>query len=119
MENKAPVTVVEMETFAAAARKCQLTEAEFIEIADYLSLNPEAGDLIKGTRGLRKVRFARPGMGKSGGYRTVHFFMDHDSPLFLFTVYSKSQKENISDEDKKKMRSLVAELKKESKPKKS
>lgn len=64
-------TVVEMPEFQRRARAL-MTEAERAELIDLLSAHPETGVSLGG--GLRKVRFARGGEGKSGGFRTIHFY---------------------------------------------
>lgn len=57
---------------------------------------------------MRKLRVAPKGRGKSGGYRIVTFFSGADIPVFLVTVYAKNQKENITDKEKKIMKTLSA-----------
>ena len=67
------VTVVETSIFARRAEKL-LSAEERDELIAYLAANPTAGDLIEGTGGVRKVRFAARGKGKSGGVRVIQFF---------------------------------------------
>lgn len=71
-----------------------MSEQEREEIVDYLASNPEAGVALGG--GLRKVRIARQGGGKSGGYRTIHVFGGHVLPIFVVTVFAKNEKDNLS-----------------------
>ena len=73
MTGIAPVTVVETPEFLAATRKL-LTEDERAALVDHLARNPDAGDLISGTGGLRKLRWAVEGRGKRGGARVIYFF---------------------------------------------
>jgi hypothetical protein len=61
-----------------------------------IGADPLAGDLIRGTGGLRKIRFARRGEGKSGGYRTIHYFAGDDVPVFLLELIDKRDRENLS-----------------------
>lgn len=70
--------------------------AEQEEIVLAIAANPEAGDLMPGTGGYRKLRFARRGMGKRGGARVVYLYGGLDLPIFLITVYAKSEKGNLS-----------------------
>ena len=63
-------------------------------IANFLATNPEAGIALGG--GLRKVRVAREGGGKSGGYRTIYVFGGTHMPLFLLTVFAKNEKDNLT-----------------------
>ena len=88
-------TVVETPTYLRAA-KAFYSEAEREEIVLAIAANPEAGDLMPGTGGYRKLRFARPGMGKRGGARVVYLYGGEDFPIFLITVYAKSEKGNLS-----------------------
>jgi hypothetical protein len=86
-------TVVELDTFLRRA-KAIMTDEERIGIVSYLAANPAAGVSLGG--GLRKVRVPRAGGGKSGGYRTIHVFGGAHMPLFLLTVFSKNEKDNLS-----------------------
>ncbi|WP_245417857.1 type II toxin-antitoxin system RelE/ParE family toxin [Cohaesibacter celericrescens] len=67
-------TVIWTATFLTQARKCGLSEEELSDIVTTIADNPIAGDLMAGTGGARKLRHAGRGKGKSGGYRTIHYF---------------------------------------------
>jgi hypothetical protein len=71
-------------------------EEERAEFASFLAANPEAGDLIRGSGGVRKVRWARSGTGKSGGVRVVYLVRNEDGEVYLLTMYSKSKAASIS-----------------------
>jgi hypothetical protein len=86
-------TVVELATFIARA-KAIMADDERTAIVDYVAANPEAGVALGG--GLRKVRIAGKGGGKSGGYRVLFVFGGGHMPLFLLTVFAKNEKDNIS-----------------------
>jgi hypothetical protein len=86
-------TVVELPEFLRRARAI-MTEAERAALVATIAANPEAGVSLGG--GLRKVRFAREGGGKSGGYRTFFVFGGNKTPLFLLTVFAKNEKDNLS-----------------------
>lgn len=88
-------TVVETPTYLKAA-EAFYSEAERDEIVRTIAAHPEAGDLMPGTGGYRKLRFARPGMGKRGGARVIYLYGGEDLPIFLITVYAKSEKGNLS-----------------------
>jgi hypothetical protein len=64
-------------------------------IASSLAENPFAGDLMPGAGGARKVRFAREGKGKRGGYRTVHYYGGIDVPIFLLALIDKGKKSDL------------------------
>jgi hypothetical protein len=86
-------TVVELPEFLRRA-KAIMSEADRTALVDFVAANPEAGISLGG--GLRKVRIAREGGGKSGGYRTVYVFGGTDMPIFLLTVFAKNEKDNLS-----------------------
>ena len=86
-------TVVETEPFLRRA-KAIMTDGEREAIVVFLATNPEAGISLGG--GLRKVRVAREGGGKSGGYRTLYVFGGSHMPLFLLTVFAKNEKDNLT-----------------------
>ena len=86
-------TVVELESFLKRARAI-MSDEERLDIVSFLAANPDAGVSLGG--GLRKVRFAREGGGKSGGYRTLYVFGGSSMPLFLMTVYAKNEKGNLT-----------------------
>jgi hypothetical protein len=94
-----PVTVLETAPFIRAAADC-LFDEERQAFIDYIARKPEAGDLIQGTGGARKVRWARDGGGKSGGVRTIYYYHDEDVPLILLTVYPKNVKDNLTPGEK-------------------
>jgi hypothetical protein len=87
------LTVVELPEFLRRA-KAIMAEEERSALVDFIAANPEAGVSLGG--GLRKVRFARPGSGKSGGYRTVYVFGGTAIPIFLVTVFAKNEQDNLS-----------------------
>ena len=103
-------TVVELPEFQRAAARL-LSEAERDDLVYYLARNPRAGDVIKGSGGVRKVRWAREGRGKSGGVRVVSFFAGANLPLFLITAYGKGARDNLSKGEIGAMRKLTALLK--------
>lgn len=75
--------------------------------------NPEAGDVIEGTGGLRKLRHGDPrrGKGKRGGLRVIYYWWDGGRQFWLFTLYDKDEMENLSADEKKLLKALLkAEL---------
>ncbi len=72
-----------------------LGEEERDAIISFLANNPKAGD-FPGSGGLRKVRFAKPGKGKRGGYRTIHYYAADDVPVFLMALVAKGERADIS-----------------------
>ena len=79
-------------------------------LVDYLAYNPAAGDLIQGTGGVRKLRWALEGRGKSGGARVICFFHDAGMPIFALTVYAKNERSDLSQQDRNDFKQLTAAL---------
>lgn len=83
-----------------------LSDEDYGEFQQYLAANPEAGPLIPGTGGLRKVRWAVPGGGKSGGVRVIYFYVVAASQIRLLVIYSKGVKDNLTEKEKRVLREL-------------
>jgi hypothetical protein len=76
------IAVAELPEYIRCAEKL-LTEAERMDIVVHLAAQPRAGDLIQGAGGIRKLRWARGGRGKSGGARVIYYFHSDRIPLYL------------------------------------
>lgn len=100
-------TVVETPEFSRCAKALKISKSELQEIISYLAENPMAGDEISGSGGARKVRFARPGSGKSGGYRVITFYSGKAIPLFLLSIFAKNQKINLSQSEKNTLKRIL------------
>ncbi len=61
----------------------------------YLMNNPEKGNIIKGTGGVRKIRWAINNKGKSGGIRIIYYWKDKASEIWLLTLYAKNEQDSI------------------------
>jgi hypothetical protein len=86
-------TVVELPEFLRRA-KAIMSDEERAALVDIIAANPDAGISLGG--GLRKLRVAREGGGKSGGYRTIYVFGGVHVPVFLVTVFAKNEKDNLN-----------------------
>lgn len=104
------LTVVETPVFTRRAEKL-LTQEEHSELILYLALNPHVGDEISGTGGVRKVRFAAMGRGKSGGVRVVYYFFDDENPLYAFFLYGKNEQSNLSANQKAEVAKMATAIK--------
>ena len=87
-------TFIETPTFVAEADKLW-TEDERLEFFTWLAGNPDAGAVIPGSGGCRKVRWSRPGTGKRGGVRVIYFTRLAAGEIWLLLVYAKSVRDNI------------------------
>jgi hypothetical protein len=76
-----------------------------------IAQEPASGDLIEGTGGIRKVRFAVGGRGKSGGIRVVYYFHGETMPVYLLTMFAKNEKANLTKAERNALARLVIELK--------
>jgi len=94
------LTVVETAAFVRRAEKL-LTSDEYEEMMFFLARNPESGDEIQGTGGVRKVRFRAKGHGKSGGVRILFYFYDKENPIFAIFLYAKNEQVDMTSEQKK------------------
>ena len=100
------LTVAELPEYLRTAGKL-LAEADRRAIVDYLAARPTAGDLIEGTGGVRKLRWARDGRGKSGGVRVIYYFHSDAMPLYLLTMFAKNERANLSKAEHNELASLV------------
>lgn len=98
--------ILETESFAKWVQKSRLRPAVDKLVAD-LRQNPDAGDVIPGGKGFRKVRMAGLGRGKSGGFRVIYVLFVNRRLAALVDGYSKSDKEDLSADE---LKSLVARL---------
>ena len=105
-------SVAETPTFTRQAEKL-FSEDEKMELISFLSTNPLAGDLIPGTGGVRKLRFAASGKGKRGGARVIYYYLDEDLPLYVLLAYPKNAKVDLTPEEKRGVAAFVEEIKAE------
>lgn len=75
-----------------------------------IAKNPEAGDLIAGGGGIRKLRFALPGRGKRGGARLIYYWQTSKNKTYMLLAYAKARKENLEPEQVAILKALVKEL---------
>ena len=97
-------------TFERQAAKAGLTDDEVADIVAALAADPLSGDLIPGTGGARKVRFARRGSGKSGGYRTIHYFGGDDVPIFLLALIDKRDTANLTKVERNELAIVLPKI---------
>jgi hypothetical protein len=106
MSGMAPITVVETPEFLSATRKL-MTEDERAALVNYLAQHPAAGELVPGTGGVRKLRWALEGRGRRGGARVIYFYHSADIPLFAITAYAKNDRADLSQKDRNDFRQLT------------
>ena len=91
-----------------------LIDDSYSDFQSFLSENPEVGDLIPGTGGVRKARWVLPntGKGKRGGIRVLYYYLDEFGIFYMLSVYAKSNTINISDKDKNRLKQVILAIKK-------
>ena len=99
-------TLIPIGTFEEKARKL-IGNAGFEDLLEFLARCPKAGRIIQGTGGLRKVRFARPGQGKSGGARVIYYYHNDTKPILLLLIYTKADQDNLTDAQKAQLKKHV------------
>ena len=71
---------------------------------------PDAGDLIRGAKGLRKLRWLLPGRGKSGGARVIYFWRNAADQIYLLYAYAKNAQADLSDAQRKMLVQWINEV---------
>ena len=102
-------TVVETLAYLAHAERL-FTPEERTAVIDRVASDPECGVLIRGTGGIRKVRFAFGGRGKSGGARVIYFLAGEQLPIFLPTVFAKNEKSDLTPKERAKLADSVRDM---------
>ena len=99
---------IELPPFARY-RSDYLDDESFRALQTFLMSNPEAGDVIEGTGGLRKLRQAdiRRGKGKRGGLRVIYYWWNGQRQCWLFTLYGKDEMDDLSSKEKKALREML------------
>ncbi len=103
------ITVVETRSYLKRASKLMSKEEQF-DAVTMIASDPESGAVMRGTGGIRKVRFRLGGRGKSGGVRLIYYFHNLTMPVFLLTVFAKNEKANLSAEERATLKVLAQRL---------
>ena len=84
-----------------------------MELTVHLATHPDDGDIIQGTGGIRKMRWAVKDTGKRGGYRVIYYYHSEDIPLAALLLYRKNKKTDLTEQEKKMFKKLTDILLKE------
>jgi hypothetical protein len=106
---RAPMAVVETKEFLKQVKPL-MSDSERAEVLAFVGANPEAGEIIPETGGVRKIRWALEGMGKRGGARVIYYYHNERLPVFLLSAYAKNRKANLSKAERNAMKLLVPTL---------
>jgi len=88
------VTFVESPLFTKQVHD-YLTDTEYGIFQEYLAANPDMGDIVRGSGGVRKIRWCRRGTGKSGGVRVLYFARTEAGQIWLLLIYTKSAVDSV------------------------
>jgi hypothetical protein len=104
--NGALQTVVETPEFLARSSK-MMSDEQRAQVVDMLARDPECGEIMQGTGGVRKVRVALARRGKSGGARVIYYFHSDRLPVFVLTVFAKNERANLTPTQRNAMAAVV------------
>ena len=98
-------TVIETRVFSTKANKVW-TLGQYEDFILYIAGNPNAGNVVPGSGGVRKIRWGKEGGGKQGGVRVI-YFNSSDEKTWLLTMYAKNERENIPAHELKKIKEAI------------
>ena len=98
---------VELPSFSAEWKSMGLTDRDLRRLQEELLADPGIGKVMQGTGGVRKMRFAFEGHGKSGGVRVIYVDFVVKEKLYLITAYPKSEKDNLTKAERNELKRLV------------
>ena len=100
------LSIVETRLFSRLVQE-YLTDQEYGQLQGELIRNPEAGTVVRGSGGVRKLRWAAAGRGKRGGYRVVYFVRRPKGIIWMLTIYPKNVTDSIPGHVLKKIREEI------------
>ncbi|HEX4797027.1 MAG TPA: hypothetical protein VH370_24765 [Humisphaera sp.] len=105
------LTLIQFAPFVAAWRRLSLTDTDLAALEAQIMESPDAGKVMSGTGGVRKIRFAPPSWrrGKSGASRVCYVYFSSVAQCYLLTIFTKAQKANLSAADKAAIKNLVVQ----------
>lgn len=100
---------IETPTFTRAITLL-LTDDDYATLQIALVRNPQLGDVIRGSGGIRKLRHAASGRGKRGGMRVIYYWLKQDHQIYMLLAYAKSVKDTLNAQELAVLREWVKEL---------
>ena len=88
-----------------------LDDDSYAALQAFLSARPDSGDIIRGTGGIRKIRWGLKGRGKRGGSRVVYYWLVAEDHIYLLTLYRKGVKDDLTSAERAGWRKAVEEIK--------
>jgi len=102
--------VVRTKVFLRCLKKLNASNAEIDALEAVIVANPNAGDVIPGLGGIRKIRFAMGGKGKRGGGRAIYFLLMADETVLMLTAYNKAAQEDLSEGQRSALLKFINEV---------
>lgn len=90
-----------------------LSDEDYRDLQEHLAVQPDAGDVIQGTGGLRKIRWAGSGRGKRGGVRIIYYCWDTRKRVYLLTLYAKNEVSDLTSQQRRQLANIVEDWKRE------
>lgn len=106
-------TFVELPLFRNRWEDLGLTDADLVRLQTELLSDPKIGNVMRGTGGVRKMRFAFEHRGKSGSVRVIYVDFEVYEKIYLLTAYTKNERENLTKEEQNEIRKLITVLEKQ------
>ena len=91
-------------------RESYFSDLEFHMLQLHLMDRPDAGDIIRGTGGARKIRWGAGGRGKRGGVRVIYYWITKEHQILLLTAYAKNEAADLSEAARKVIKEIIKEL---------
>lgn len=86
-----------------------MSDEEYQELQVALMLRPDMGPVIRGSGGLRKVRWNLPGQGKRGGARVIYYWITSEDRIYMLMIYAKAEQDDLTREQLRTLRRVVEE----------
>lgn len=106
-------TFIEVPMFTRKWKELGLTDENLRELENILLENPKSGDIIQGTGGLRKIRIPLEHKGKRGGGRVIYVDIEIKETIYFINVYTKNEKDDLTEDEKKAFKAVLKVLKEE------
>ena len=110
-------TFIELPIFRTRWKDMGLNDDDLRRLQEELLADPKVGEVMKGTGGVRKMRFAFEKRGKSGSVRVIYVDFEVYEKIYLITAYTKNEKDNLSESEKKEVKQLIGILEQQLKEK--